>query len=327
MLSVQTIKLHYNTVYAIGTADGLVLIDTGPDYRGAWKEIRAAIPELPVAVVATHGHIDHASLGRRWQEEGVPVLVGRDDAPLVRLPALHRQGEMAAMEAYVESSGAPPEMAAEMIAGLRRRHAWAARAASDDYPPGGSSNHWPSPLRFAQYQPDRAAEDAELPGGLEVVACPGHTPGNLVVVQREEGWLFSGDQLLPGITPTPAVQATADEHAGEWRFRSLPAFYESLSALEHLGLQRCFPGHGEPFHDAGGAIRANLDAIDARSSKVHDALREHRPSSPWSLCELLYRRAALRRPWQLLSTIQGHLDLLEHRGAAHETPEGWAPKV
>ncbi len=324
MSSATVVRLHYNTVYALEAGGGRILIDTGPDYRGAWEALESELPWSPDIVITTHGHIDHASLGHRWLAEGVAVAVGADDFGLVETPALHRPGELAAMESYIAKSGAPPEIAAEMVAGLRRRYAWATKTASHHYPPGGSSDRWPTPLRFDTFSPSAAAEAVTLPAGVTVVPSPGHTPGNLVVVDESEGWLFSGDQLLPEITPTPAIQAgpsTADP--SEWRFHSLPAFYASLQRLGHLSLTRCYPGHGEVFDNVAGRIGANLSAIDARSARLRAVLAVDGPHSAWALCEALYRRAAARRPWQILSTIQGHLDLLAVAGEARETPEGW----
>ncbi len=321
----MAIRLHYNTVYALEAGGGRILVDTGPDYRGAWESLQAELPWRPDIVITTHGHIDHASLGQRWQSEGVPVAVGEDDFALVETPALHRPGELAAMESYIAESGAPPEIAAEMVDGLRRRYAWATKTASHHYPPGGSSDRWPTPLRFDTFTPDLSAERASLPEGVRVVPSPGHTPGNLVVVVGPEGWLFSGDQLLPEITPTPAIQAGPSlPSEGDWRFRSLPAFYSSLQRLRSISLTRCYPGHGETFDNVTERVAANLAAIDARTARLRAVLAADGPLSAWDLCENLYRRAAGRRPWQLLSTIQGHLDLLASQGEARETPEGWA---
>lgn len=324
MADVQAIRLHYNVVYAVESGGRRVLIDTGPDYRGAWEELQAALPWTPEIVVVTHGHIDHASLGARWQSIGVPVVAGEADTSLVANPALHRPGELHAMETYVESSGAPEEMAAEMMAGLRRRFDWASRAASDNYPPGGSNDRWPTPLRFEPFKPAACVEETWLAAELEAIMSPGHTPGNLVVVENAEGWLFSGDQLLPEITPTPAIQALPNAgNDGDWRFRSLPAFHASLRRIRDLELTMCFPGHGDPFGDVRDRIDANLVAIDSRTAKVRSLLSQRHPLSTWDLCEALYRRAAARRPWQILSTIQGHLDMLAEAEEVLETPDGW----
>jgi glyoxylase-like metal-dependent hydrolase (beta-lactamase superfamily II) len=380
----QRIRLAYNNVYLVSGSDGSVLIDTGPDYEGAFAAIRGELAAAPTVVVATHGHSDHAGLGAAWQRLGVPVALGTADHHLARVHGLADPGEFALLAGFVRGSGAPADVAAEALAGLERRRAANLRPASEPYPPAGKPPRWPTGLRFEPFDPhpltpsglevaeglpEAAAglrltvapspptsspralgEGAEpntsdcnphtgprpylppagageggrggdpaagiLPAGLRVVASPGHTPGNVVLVQEAEGWLFSGDQLLPEITPTPAIQG--DPARPGARFRSLPAFRDSLRALSQLTFTRCYPGHGEPFDNVGEVIQANLDAIDQRSERVLAALRESGPSQLYGLCEALYRRAAGRRFWQIAPTVLGHLDVLEAEGLVTE---------
>jgi glyoxylase-like metal-dependent hydrolase (beta-lactamase superfamily II) len=321
---VRAIRMHYNSVYAVESGGSLVLIDTGPDYRGAWGELREALGSaLPDLVIATHGHNDHASLGAAWQQAGVPVVVGAEDADLVASPNLHRPGELEALQTFARESGAPGAVAAEMVGALQRRFEANRRADTvDAY--AVASPRWPTGLRFVPFQPDAPAGEATLPGAIEIVHCPGHTPGNLVVVERDEGWLFSGDQLLPDMTATPGIQFVVDAAtADQWRFRSLPAFLGSLQALGKRQFSQCFPGHGPAFDDVAATIERNIATIEARTTKVARALSPRQPASAWSICEKLYRLAAYRRPWQLLATIQGHLDLLEARGEARAVEGGW----
>ena len=131
-----------------------------------------------------------------------------------------------------------------------------------------------------------------------------------------EGWLFSGDQLLPDLTPTPAIQAGPS--ASDWRFRSLPAFRGSLVRLSEMNFSVCYPGHGEPFTGVAAALRANLAAIDQRTEKVAGELRAGGPATLYELAERLYPRAVKRRFWQIVPTVQGHVDILEQDGAVRE---------
>jgi glyoxylase-like metal-dependent hydrolase (beta-lactamase superfamily II) len=313
MASVRRIRLAYNNVYLFEREGTRVLIDTGPDYAGAWDALRDAIDGAePELVVATHGHNDHASLGAAWQDRGVPVAMGAADAVMAREPGMP-DAEADALAGWVRASGAPAEVVAEALAGVERRRA-AREQALAGYPSPGSQSHWPTGLRFRPFAPNLAIDsDTHLPGSLRALRSPGHTPGNLVVVDGENGWLFSGDQLLPDLTPTPAIQF--DPSTGQ-RFHSLPPFRASLARLGELRFERCYPGHGEPFDDVARHIRLNLNAIDARTGKADAALREYGPATLYGLTERLYPRAVRRRFWQFVPTVQGHLDLLEAAGRA-----------
>lgn len=324
MATVEAIRLHYNTVYLVEDGGDRVLIDTGPDYRGAWEELQAALGgRTPDRVVATHGHHDHAGMGARWQREGVPVFLGEADRWYTIGGDEELSAERALLERVVRGCGAPPPVIEEALAGLGRRMT-ATRLARDAFPPAGQRPHWPTGLRYERYEPRAEAAGGFLGAGLRVAFCPGHTPGNCVVIHEGEGWLFSGDQLLPDITPTPGVQVDPGSATGE-RFRSLPAFRESLLRLSEQAFSRCYPGHGEPFDAVVPTIEANLAAIDGRTERVFAGLRDHGPMTLYALCDLLYPRALQRRFWQILPTVLGHLDLLEDAGRVRCDGGGWSP--
>ena len=322
MSDVRSIVLGDNTVHLVWREGTRLLVDTGPDYAGAWEALREGLAgELPEVVVATHGHHDHAGLGRRWKEGGTPIWVGAADGPLTARPPLQSQAETAAMLAWAEGTGAPPETLAHVRERVESRRAAARRAAeSPDYPEDGL--RWPTGLRYPPFEADRLIEgDAEI-AGIEIVAAPGHTPGNVVLAVREEGWLFSGDQLLPEVDPLPAIQFVA-EGEGLRRFPSLPHFAASLERLVEGGFTRCFPGHGQPFDGATEAIAGALSRIERRCARVRKSLAGSGPATVHDLSARLYPRATQRNFWQTASSVQGQLDLLAARGEARETERLW----
>ena len=318
MAEVQRVQLGYNNVYAVRSGGESVLIDTGPDYRGASDALRAALgTPAPETVVATHGHSDHAGLGASWQRAGSRVLLGAADAHFTAGRGPAHPAEFALLEQFVGDSLAPMEVAGEAMAALERRRL-AGELAAGEYPPANRPPRWPTGLRFEPFTPDGpAGERTPLPAGLRIFEAPGHTPGNVVVVDEAEGWLFSGDQLLRDITPTPAVQS--DPASESARFRSLPAFVRSTRELGEGRFARCFPGHGEPFDGVNAVIEEQLRAIEERAARVLQELRAGGPAGLYGLAERLYPRALRRRFWQIAPTVLGHLDLLIESGAVHCT--------
>ena len=322
MVDVRSIALGDNTVHLVRRGGASLLVDTGPDFAGAWQALREGLGgELPDVVVATHGHHDHAGLGRQWQETGTGVWVGAADGPLTARPLLQSPAETEAMLAWAEGTGAPPETLAHVRERIESRRAAALQAAeSPDYPADGV--RWPTGLRYPPFEADRlVAGDSEI-AGVEILAAPGHTPGNVVLAIAEEGWLFSGDQLLPDVDPLPAIQFVAEGEELK-RFPSLAHFAASLERLAEGGFTRCFPGHGEPFDGAGEAIAGALGRIERRCARVRGSMRKAGPGSVYDLCARLYPRATERRFWQTASSVQGQLDLLASRGEAREQGGVW----
>ena len=322
MPNVLRITLGYNNVYLVKGTGTNVLIDAGPDYRGAGETlIEATALASPTAVVATHGHLDHAGLARWWQERGAPISLGRGDEHFAAQAHFGDVTEFGAFGKYVTAIGTPDELSKEVRHGLRQRRDWARAAASEtgQHGPLPRDGRWPSQLLFRHFIPDQMLADGDLIEGttLRVIACPGHTPGNLVLADTKEGWLFSGDQLLPEITPTPGVQRIAGAITPEaWRFASLPRFLDSMTRLAEMKFSYCWPGHGEPFADVARAIEENIAQIEQRTARFHQMLTERGRASVYELCEAAYPRALKRRFWQIVATVQGHMDILEERGLA-----------
>ena len=104
--------------------------------------------------------------------------------------------------------------------------------------------------------PDRLIEDGELadvPGWkLRALHTPGHTPGHLCFVDERSRRLFSGDHVLPRITPNISAQ------------RGDPA---PAPALPGLAGPDARPGRGR------GAARARV----AVPRPGHPGRRHHRP--------------------------------------------------
>ncbi len=329
MVEVQRVKLAYNNVYILDDADARILIDTGPDYPGAFASIETALEgRLPDAVIATHGHIDHASLGSEWAAKGIPVYAGGDDLPLCQQAPVTLDHEYEGMIRWLRESGAPADIQAEVLASIDARRVKLRTVYQRDAPhePPVERGNWPTPLRFRPYIPNIAREGRlhEMPT-LSIVLAPGHTPGNLVLV-HDSGLLFSGDQLLPDITPTPAIQGkTRAVPGGDWRLRTLPLFNASLQRLSNMTFTRCYPGHGEPFDAVRETIELNLSQIADRSRKVQEAIDESGPGTLYEIAERIYPRALRRRFWQICSTLQGNLDILEAEGqVTRDSDTRWA---
>ncbi len=326
MVRIERLSLTYNNVYAVGEGADRILIDTGPDYPGAAGTLDAWLDHIPPAlVVATHGHLDHAGLGRYWTGRRVSVFLGEGDHMLAGRPPVSEPDEFAGFVDFAEKSGAPGDVVETVIRGVRQRR----KAVAAAYAPGGehapsAGGRWPTELRMEPFVPG-VLHDMPLGNGLRAILSPGHTPGNAVVV-HDDGILFSGDQLLPDITPTPSIQVAPKPWTSGWRYRSLPHFVESLKVLDRMQFSRCWPGHGEPFDNVNEVIALNLSQIEERMAKVLATLQAAGPSPVYVLAERLYPRALQRRFWQIIATVQGHLDLLEQLGAASfdEESREWA---
>src|SRR4051812_10593466 len=182
--------LRYVSVYALTVHGGLGLIDTGWDSTEGWAALTAGLSGIGASVgdvrgvLVTHRHADHLGLANRVREEsGAWIAMHPADATLVE--AGHRQ----------DGAGA----VAEEVDFLVRLGADRAEAVGDVGEPAVMAPF----LRMAV--PDRLLEHGDLADfagwRLRAVHTPGHTPGHLCFDEERTGLFFSGDHVLPRISP------------------------------------------------------------------------------------------------------------------------------
>jgi glyoxylase-like metal-dependent hydrolase (beta-lactamase superfamily II) len=94
-------------------------------------------------------------------------------------------------------------------------------------------------------------------------ATPGHTRGHIVYEDTVDGLLFTGDHLLPRITPSVAF-----EHAPEEL--PLTSYLASLRMFADGPARRMLPAHGPAGASAKDRARELLDHHDRRLKVVYD---------------------------------------------------------
>ncbi len=101
---------------------------------------------------------------------------------------------------------------------------------------------------------------------LEAVPTPGHTKGHVVYHDLEAGLLFSGDHVLPTITPSIGFEL------GDWDL-PLGHFLDSLELLLERPDARLMPAHGFPVDSVHERVRALLEHHRVRFDEVRQAVQ------------------------------------------------------
>ncbi len=213
-------------VYAIEDPDGITLIDggIGPSANKVLRQLAALghAAHTVKRIVLTHAHPDHAG--------GLPELRERTGAQVI-VPA----GERDTVEGKVEILRAP-EADLSRLQRLMR-------------PP--STTLKPTPV-------DRVVSDgdviAEVFGGLQAVATPGHSADHMAYWQPERRILFCGDVLMRipfSSLRLPIAAFTVNMAQNKDSIKRVAAMDVDLLCL----------GHGVPLPNAAPTIRAFAQKI------------------------------------------------------------------
>jgi glyoxylase-like metal-dependent hydrolase (beta-lactamase superfamily II) len=135
---------------------------------------------------------------------------------------------------------------------------------------------------------------------LRVVTTPGHSPGHICLVDEPHGMIFSGDHVLPRISPHIALELPGPPNP-------LADYYESLDLIAFEDEMEICPAHEYRFIGMQRRVAQLIDHNRVRSAEVLRVLEMHRPETVWDIA----RRLTWSRGWESLQGFSLRLALSE----------------
>jgi glyoxylase-like metal-dependent hydrolase (beta-lactamase superfamily II) len=294
--------LKYVFSYLIETATGLVVVDLGWNTDEGWQTFLSGLSHAGKSlddvsgVVITHVHPDHYGLASRLRDNSSAwIAVHPAERPQLALDDAEAERRIEDMVRWLRQCGAP-EMEIEQL-----------RAESVTIA-----------AEFSKIQPEADLVDGQpvagTDGSLLAVHTPGHTPGHVCFLDRERKIIFTGDHVLPRVTPNVSKRPTSDEDPLQDFTRSL----RHVDSLDRGGPLLALPGHEWAFDglherlaEIEGHHTARLDEMEAAvrqgGSTVWEVAQAVRWSRPFGTLEGRARRSAIGETYS-------HLYRLHMRG-------------
>ena len=304
--------LRYVLVYVLESPDGVAVIDAGWGTDEAWQAFHLGLGQTGHtiddvgAILITHAHMDHYGLAARVREAS-GAWIGLHEQEAAHLP--RRRGDatsiVASIRRWLLAGGVPTDEVDELAGAPERVE-----------------------TLMALPEPDvllRHGERVDVRGwDLRPVWTPGHTPGHLCFHDAVRDVFFSGDHVLPRISPN--ISAFAGGLANP-----LALFLDSLSAVVRFDSAEVLPAHEYRFRGLADRVDDLRHHHDARLAEVLDVVRANPGlttfataarltwSRDWSENRGFVRRSAI-------GETLAHLALLEHQGRLRRVsamPDRW----
>lgn len=273
--------LRWTNAYTIRGDAGITLIDCGVDdgptryaLEQGLAELGAALEDV-VSLICTHMHPDHMGMAHRLVGEGIPLVMHESAADAAENYndwniSRRNLGRLAA------EHGAPAEFVTRTAAGDPRPD-WAGTAVE--------------PARLV-----KDGEQIEVGEGktLTAIHTPGHEISHICLVDDATHVLYSGDHVLPRITPVVMYGFEADP---------LGTYLESLHRIEAMDIGLTYPAH--------------VDILERGSLRARQIILHHERRLGAMVQEVKHEA---KTAWELVGEIfRPHLNPLEERLALSET--------
>jgi glyoxylase-like metal-dependent hydrolase (beta-lactamase superfamily II) len=264
-IMLEGVSLAHVNVYLVRGNDGYLLIDSGwntPDSFEAMsrglKEIGADLKDV-TQVVCTHAHPDHYGMaGHIKQISGAAITMHHIEKNYIMPRYVAMQELLGETDQMLTGNGVP------------RAEVQKLRDAT---------------VGLAQFivpaLPDTTLHEGETIShgafNFRVMWTPGHSSGHICLYEPDRKLLFSGDHILPKITPNISVHPQSIENP-------LGRYLRSLKETRGLNVELTCPGHDEPFTALVPRIDEIIKHHEERKREIL-AILGNRPGTAFKVAE------------------------------------------
>ncbi|MBB4685532.1 MBL fold metallo-hydrolase [Amycolatopsis jiangsuensis] len=291
-------------VYAVTDGSHLVLVDSGWALDEARRLLADALQGIGAELgdirefLVTHVHRDHYTQAVALRREfGTKVALGKLEEPSLKASSEPERFPMHAQIGLLRQSGGD-----EVITALSRMFG--------ESPRHTEAHLWEDPDEWLS-----SGRRVVLPGReFDVIHTPGHTNGHVVFLDDAAGLLFSGDHVLPHITPSIGFQPVPTK-------LPLSDYLDSLRLVREMPDQRMLPAHG-PVTDS---VHARIDELLEHHAQRLETMTAQVVSGASTAFQAATRMSWTRRERklsemdafnQMLAVLEtgAHLDVLASQG-------------
>lgn len=289
----------YVNSYVFETDRGLTVLDCGVNTAEGRAALDTALDEIGgtlTRLIGSHLHVDHIGMAKQIVTDTGAEFVMHSSTPEEVIIYNDWELRRSQMAALARRHGAPQEFAAKMESAWERPD-WYDDAMNPTQPVDEGDQIPLGPGRF-----------------LEVYYTPGHQANHICLVDSRTGILYSGDHVLPRISPFVPYAGPATDTLGH--------YLDSIRKVEALDVDLTHPAHGAEIER--GSDRAAQIGVhhQRRLETMLDELRPG-PKTAWEIMEASFRPhlTFVQQRLAIQETLS-HLTHLAHKRLVVEEADG-----
>jgi len=291
--------------YLVKGKDGWLMIDTGWYTPDAYEALKSGLKALGLtttdiaSMIITHVHPDHFGLAGRIKHSSpkTRLIMHRWEADLIESRYIKFAELREKWDPLLMRHGVPLDEIESLKSASMPTLQYVITTMSDDTVYGGEI------ISTGMYD-------------LEVIWTPGHSPGHICLYEPKNQMLFSGDHVLPTISPNVSYNAQSGDNP-------LGDYIGALHKVQNLPITKVLPAHEHIFTDLRGRIDQIIEHHAARKQEMLRVIaREHHHAYyiasqvTWSLPGLIWNQFPPMHRRMAVSETVAHLESMRWEGTA-----------
>jgi glyoxylase-like metal-dependent hydrolase (beta-lactamase superfamily II) len=286
---------HINT-YLVRGDNGSLLIDTGWNTKDAFNSLKKQLADGGIdgreinQIVITHVHPDHYGLaGKLKKLFGATLAFHHLEKDFIETRYVNMEELLQKLGNWLHHNGVPPDRITELQQASLPMRKFVTPAMPDTTIYGSET------ITIGDFS-------------FEVMPTPGHAPGHICLYEPKKKILFSGDHILPTITPHVGIHPQSGSNP-------LDDYLDSLNGLKKLEVDLVLPGHEQPFTEFRERIEGITLHHRMRNAEIMGALGYESKTAFQLATEITWLHDVNGVGWQKLGSWDRRIAILET--AAH----------
>ena len=252
-LPLPTSNLGHINTYLVKGDNGYLLVDTGWNTKEAFDSLTKQMAEIGInsqeisQIVVTHTHPDHYGLAGKLKDFfGATLYFHHLEKDFIETRYVNMDELIQELGQWMHRNGVPPDRLAELQKASLPMLKFVTPTMPDITLYGGET------ITCGDFS-------------FNVLPTPGHTAGHICLYEPDKKILFSGDHILPTITPHVGLHPQSSPNP-------LGDYLDSINSLKRLDVELVLPGHEQPFTGFQERIEGMILHHRMRNAEIMGAL-------------------------------------------------------